>query len=44
MTKAQFDKLSDEDAFRLCCPGIIEGDCDGNVQAQSDYDINRMAY
>jgi len=33
MTKAVFDGLSDEEAFELCCPGIVEGKCDGNIQS-----------
>ena len=44
MTRAQFEALSDEEAFTLCCQGLIEGQCDGNVQSLSNFDIEKMPY
>lgn len=44
MTRAQFEALSDEEAFNLCCQGLIEGQCDGNVQSLSNFDIEKMPY
>jgi hypothetical protein len=44
MTKAEFDALSDEEAFHLCSKGVLEGDHDGNIKPTNDWDLARTAY
>lgn len=44
LTQEQFDALTDEEAFNLCCKGVIEGEVDGNSQSTHAFDISRMAY
>ena len=43
MTKAEFDALSDEEAFEICCKGIVEGRAN-NMPASSNFDIMNGAY
>ena len=44
MTKEEFEELTDEEAFNLCCSGVIAGECDGKEQGSHTFDITRMAY
>jgi len=41
MTKADFDALSDEEAFKLCCPGILGAVADKDDE---DFDLNNAPY
>ena len=45
MTKAQFDELTDQEAFERLFSGVVEGDCDdtsGLVSA--NFDVEKMPY
>ena len=42
MTKADFEALSDEDAFKLCCSGIIN--CDDIKHDEPKFDITKQPY
>ena len=44
ITKAQFEAMSDDEAFELCCKGISEGDCNDRSQSVHTFPIERMAY
>ena len=45
MSKAQFDKLSDQEAFERLFSGVVEGECDENSgPATSNFDVNKMPY
>ena len=44
MTKEDFDKLSDEEAFNLLFSGVIDGECDGDIQSSANFDIEKMPY
>jgi len=41
LTRAEFDSLTDEEAFKLCCPGTV-----GSVEDEEDegFDINNAPY
>ena len=41
LTRAEFDAMTDDEAFKLCCPGTIAG-----VEDEEDegFDINNMPY
>ena len=41
MTKAAFDALTDEEAFNLCCPGIVKNI---DEEADEDFDILNTPY
>jgi len=41
MTKAAFDALTDEEAFKLCCPGIVREIDDKDDE---DFDILNGPY
>ena len=44
MTQAEFDALSDEEAFNMTNQAVIAGEADGNKAASHIFDINRMPY
>ena len=44
MTRAEFDALSDEDAFAICFPGVINGSVNGYQQSSHSFDITQMPY
>jgi len=41
LTKATFEALSDEEAFNLCCQGIINDTAD---EEDGNWDVNSMPY
>ena len=43
MTKAEFKALSDEEAFKLCFPGIV-GQEGGSISNDVNFDINKKPY
>ena len=43
MTRAKFDTLSDEEAFLLCCPGIVDNKFD-EKKFEDEFEIEDCAY
>ncbi len=44
MTKAEFEALSDEEAFNLCMKGVINGEHNGNIAATDNWEIDSAPY
>ena len=44
MTRAQFDALSDEEAFAICCRDILENQSRNFEQCSPNFDLERGAY
>ena len=42
MTKADFKALSDEEAFKLCFPGVLESD--GAIESDPNFDMKDKPY
>ena len=44
MTKAEFNALSDQDAFNLCFKSVTDGEHNGNLASTHDWNIENAAY
>ena len=44
MTKAEFEGLSDEDAFNLCMKGVVNGEHNGNIASTENWELESAPY